>query len=92
MLYGKGAPICDLYNCRGAGKVFVGYPSNELYKVESIYDCAENQLMYDSANYLITREGHVCMHIKTDAAISLKNQVEQSMQRRENASDLLKGL
>lgn len=92
MLYGKGAPICDLYDCRGARTVFVGYPDNELYMVDGIYDCAENQLMYDSANYLITREGHVGMHIKTDAAISLKNQVEQSMQRRENASDLLKGL
>lgn len=92
MLFGKGDPICGFYNCRGAGRVFVGYPSNELYKVEGIYDCADSQWMYDSVNFLITRDGHVGMHIKTDAAISLRKQVEQSMKRRENANDLLKGL
>lgn len=92
MLYGKGDQICGLYNCRGEGSVFVGFPDNELYKVESIYDCADNQWMYDSVNFLITRDGHVGMHINTDAAIALKKQIELSMQRRMNANDLLSGL
>lgn len=92
MLIGKDDPICGFYYHRGRMGVYVGFPDNKLYKVEGIYDCAENQLMYDSVNYLITREGHIGTHINTDAAIALKQQVELSMQRRMNANDLLAGL
>ena len=92
MLIGKNDPICDFYYHSGGMGVYFGFPDNKLYKVESIYDCAESQLMYDSVNYLISLEGHIGTHINTDAAIALKQQVELSMQRRENASDLLSGL
>ena len=60
--------------------------------MEGIYDCADSQWIYDSVNFLISREGHIGLHINTDAAVALKLQVEQSMQRHENASDLLAGL
>ena len=92
MLLGKNDPLCGFYNCSGRTEVFVGFPDNEVYKVESIYDCAESQFMYDSVNYLITREGHVGMHIRTEAAIALKQQIDMSIQRRRNANDLLAGL
>ena len=92
MLYGKGDQICGFYNCKGDGRVFVGFHDNELYKVESIYDCADSQWMYDSVNFLITRDGHVGMHINTDMAIAMKQQIELSMRRRMNANDLLSGL
>ena len=92
MLIGKNDPICGLYYRRGRMNVYLGFPDNELYQVETIYDCAESKFMYDSVNFLITREGHIGTHINTDAAITLKQQVELSMQRRENASDLLAGL
>lgn len=92
MLIGKNDPICGFYYYRGGAVVYVGFPDNKLYKVEGVRDCAESQLMYDSVNYLITRDGHVGTHINTDAAIVLKKQVELSMQRRMNANDLLSGL
>ena len=92
MLLGKNDPICGFYYRRGDTGVFFGFPDNELYKVESIYDCADSQLMYDSVNFLISREGHIGLHINTDVAIALKQQIELSMQRRMNAIDLLSGL
>lgn len=70
----------------------LGFPDNEVYKVEGIYDCAESQFMYDSVNFLITREGHVGTHINTDVAMALKQQIDLSIQRRRNANDLLAGL
>ena len=48
--------------------------------------------MYDSVNFLITREGHVGTHINTDIAMALKQQIDLSIQRRRNANDLLAGL
>ena len=92
MLIGKNDPICGFYYRRGGTGVYVGFSDNELYKVEGIYDCADSQWIYDSVNFLISREGHIGLHINTDAAVALKLQVEQSMQRHENASDLLAGL
>lgn len=92
MLIGKNDPLCGFYYPRVETGVYIGFPDNELYKVESIYDCADSQWMYDSVNFLITRDGHVGMHINTDVAITLKQQIEISMQRRMNANDLLSGL
>lgn len=92
MLIGKNDPICGFYYHSGSMGVYVGFPDNKLYKVESIRDCAESQLMYDSVNYLITRDGHIGTHINTDAAIVLKQQIELNKQRRMNANDLLAGL
>ena len=92
MLLGKNDPICSFYSRSGGMGVYVGFPDNTLYKVESIYDSADSQLMYDSVNFLISREGHMGLHINTDVAIALKQQIELSMQRRMNANDLLSGL
>ena len=92
MLLGKNDPICGFYYRRGYTGVFLGFPDNKLYKVESIYDCADSQLMYDSVNFLISREGHIGLHINTDVAIALKQQIELSMQRRMNENNLLSGL
>ena len=92
MLLGKQDTICSFYYSHGDMGVYVGFPDDELYRVESIYDCAESQLVYDSVNYLITREGHVGLHINTETAITLKQEVELSIQRRMNANDLLAGL
>ncbi len=92
MLVGKKDPLCGFFNCSGKNRVYVGFPDNEVYKVEGIYDCAESQFMYDSVNFLITREGHVGTHINTDAAVALKQQIDLSIQRRRNANDLLAGL
>lgn len=39
-----------------------------------------------------TRDGHIGMHINTDAAVALKQQIEDSKLRRMNAHDLLAGL
>lgn len=92
MLLGKNDPICSFYSRSGGMGVYVGFPDNTLYKVESIYDCADSQLMYDSVNFLISREGHIGLHINTDVAIALKQQIELSMQRRMNENNLLSGL
>lgn len=92
MLFGKNDSICGFYKCGGEGKVYVGFPDNEVFKIENIYDCADNQILYDSVNYLITRDGHIGMHINTDAALVLKQQIEASRLRRMNAHDLLAGL
>ena len=92
MLVGKKDPLCGFFNCTGKNRVYVGFPDNEVYKVEGIYDCAESQFMYDSVNFLITREGHVGTHINTDIAMALKQQIDLSIQRRRNANDLLAGL
>lgn len=92
MLVGKKDPLCGFFNCSGKNRVYVGFPDNEVYKVEGIYDCAESQFMYDSVNFLITREGHVGTHINTDVAMALKQQIDLSIQRRRNANDLLAGL
>lgn len=91
MLVGKNDSLCGFYNSRELS-LYLGFPSNKLYKVENIYDFADNQLVYDSVNFLITREGHVGVHINTDAAIALKQAVDKSMQRRMNENDLLAGL
>ena len=92
MLLGKNDPICSFFSRSGGMGVYVGFPDNTLYKVESIYDCADSQLMYDSVNFLISREGHIGLHINTDVAIALKQQIELSMQRRMNDNNLLSGL
>lgn len=92
MLVGKKDPLCGFFNCSGKNRVYVGFPDNEVYKVEGIYDCAESQFMYDSVNFLITREGHVGTHINTDVAMALKQQIDLGIQRRRNANDLLAGL
>lgn len=91
MLFGKNNPICEYYKRRGK-YVYIGFPDKEVYKIENIYDCADSQLIYDSANFLISRDGNVGMHINTEAAIALKQQIEASRQRRMNANDLLAGL
>lgn len=72
--------------------MYVGFPDDEVVKIESIYDCADNQFLYDSVNFLITRDGNIGMHINTDAAIALKQKIEASRQRRMNANELLTGL
>ena len=92
MLLGKKDPLCSFYNSKGGMGVYVGFPSSVLYKVESIYDCADFQLMYDSVNYLVTREGHIGAHINTDVAMVLKQEIEANRQRRKNANELLAGL
>lgn len=92
MLVGKNDPLCRFYNGSGGRSVFVGFPENKVYRVESIYDCADSQFVYDSVNFLITRDGHVGTHINTDAAVALKQQIDLSIQRRRNANDLLAGL
>lgn len=70
----------------------MGFPDNEIVRIESIYDCADYQFLYDSVNFLITRDGHIGMHINTDAAMVLKQEIEANRQRRKNANDLLAGL
>lgn len=92
MLVGKNDPLCRFYYGCGGRNVFVGFPENEVYRVESIYDCADSQFVYDSVNFLITRDGHVGIHINTDAAVALKQEIEESMRRRMNANDMLAGL
>lgn len=92
MLSGKKDPICGFYRNRGELGVYVGFPDNEIIRIESIYDCADHQLIYDSVNYLITRDGHIGMHINTAVAVALKQQIEESKLRRMNAHDLLTGL
>ena len=92
MLIGKKDPICSFYNPKGGLAMYVGFPSNVLYKVESICDCADSQFMYDFVNYLITREGHIGTHINTEAAMALKQQIEANRSRRMNTNDLLSGL
>lgn len=92
MLMGKKDPLSVFYIPKGERGAFLGFPTNVLYKVESIYDCNDSQIMYDTVNYLITREGHVGIHINTDVAIALKQQIDSSMQRRLEADDLLAGL
>lgn len=92
MLVGKNDPLCRFYYGSGGRSVFVGFPENEVYRVESIYDCADSQFVYDSVNFLITRDGHVGTHINTDAAVALKLEIEDSMRRRTNENDLLAGL
>lgn len=91
MLVGKNDSLCGFYNHRKLD-LYLDFPCNKVYKVDNIHDCADNQLVYDSVNFLITREGHVGVHINTDAAISLKQAVDKSMQRRMNENDLLSGL
>ena len=46
MLLGKNDPICSFFSRSGGMGVYVGFPDNTLYKVESIYDCADSQLMF----------------------------------------------
>ena len=92
MLVGKNDPLCSFYYGSEGRSVFVGFPENEVYRVESIYDCADSQFVYDSVNFLITRDGHVGTHINTDAAMALKQQIDLGIQRRRNANDLLAGL
>ena len=92
MLVGKNDPLCRFYYGSGGRSVFVGFPENEVYRVESIYDCADSQFVYDSVNFLITRDGHVGTHINTDAALALKQEIEESIRRRRNANDMLAGL
>ena len=92
MLLGKKDPICGFYRDRGELGVYVGFPDNEIVRIESIYDCADYQFLYDSVNFLITRDGHIGMHINTDAAMVLKQEIEANRQRRKNANDLLAGL
>lgn len=92
LLFGKKDPICGFYRCGGEGTVYVGFPDDEVVKIESIYDCADNQFLYDSVNSLITRNGNIGIHINTDAAMALKQKIEASRQRRMNANDLLAGL
>ena len=92
MLSGKKDPLCVFYRNRGELGVYVGFPDNEIVRIESIYDCADHQLIYDSVNYLITRDGHIGMHINTAVAVALKQQIEESKLRRMNAHDLLTGL
>ena len=92
LLFGKKDPICGFYRCGGEGTVYVGFPDDEVVKIESIYDCADNQFLYDSVNFLITRDGNIGMHINTDAAMALKQKIEASRQRRMNANELLTGL
>lgn len=92
LLFGKKDPICGFYRCGGEVTVYVGFPDDEVVKIESIYDCADNQFLYDSVNFLITRDGNIGMHINTDVAIGLKHQIDASRQRRMNANELLAGL
>ena len=92
MLSGKKDPLCGFYRIRGELGFYVGFPDNEIVRIESIYDCADYQFLYDSVNFLITRDGHIGMHINTDAAMVLKQEIEANRQRRKNANDLLAGL
>jgi hypothetical protein len=92
MLIGKNDPLCGFYYRRDGGGVYLEFPTNKVYKVESIYDCADSQQMYDTVNFLITREGHVGTHINTDFAVALKAQIDANKQRQKNANDLLAGL